>query len=303
MLAAAERWGGGEDERPYLAARVLGRARARRTRRTTCSRTSGRGRGGCASWRGDGVLGAGAARPGLRPAARGAPCAAGRRRRRDRPAGDPARTRCWRGGRGPAPARSCSAFATAPAPRAPRCCAGRSVATDDGSVGHAGLRHRSARRRARARRAHAVVYACGPAPMLEAVRALCAARETPAQLALEAGWRAASAPATGASCPRRDGGYLRVCVDGPVLDAGRAATRGSTRTPGRTVDERRVLRPDAGAPGDQRLGHVRRDRRRPRVRRARWCRSSRSRPTSPRRSRCARARATRRRACGRRRRA
>ena len=35
--------------------------------------------------------------------------------------------------------------------------------------------------------AHADVYACGPPPMLEAVRALCAARGVPAQLALEAG--------------------------------------------------------------------------------------------------------------------
>ena len=35
--------------------------------------------------------------------------------------------------------------------------------------------------------ARGTVYACGPPPMLEAVRALCAERDVPAQLALESG--------------------------------------------------------------------------------------------------------------------
>ena len=65
----------------------------------------------------------------------------------------------------------------------------------------------------------AVVYACGPAPMLEAVRAMCASAEVPAQLALEAGMACGFGACYGCAVPRRGGGYLRVCVDGPVIDA------------------------------------------------------------------------------------
>jgi NAD(P)H-flavin reductase len=95
---------------------------------------------------------------------------------------------------------------------------GARVTTDDGSVGSRGLvtelllaelDHDG----------HAVVYACGPAPMLEAVRALCAARNVPAQLALEAGMACGFGACYGCVVPRRGGGYLRVCVDGPVIDA------------------------------------------------------------------------------------
>jgi vanillate O-demethylase ferredoxin subunit len=62
-------------------------------------------------------------------------------------------------------------------------------------------------------------YACGPAPMLEAVRALCAERAIPAQLALESGMACGFGACFGCVVPRRGGGYLRVCVDGPVIDA------------------------------------------------------------------------------------
>ena len=67
--------------------------------------------------------------------------------------------------------------------------------------------------------AHALVYACGPPRMLEAVRALCAARSVPAQLALEAPMACGFGACFGCAVPRRGGGYLRVCVDGPVVDA------------------------------------------------------------------------------------
>ncbi len=92
------------------------------------------------------------------------------------------------------------------------------LATDDGSAGHAGLVTDLLAAELR-RDGHAVVYACGPAPMLEAVRALCASRETPAQLALEAGMACGFGACYGCVVPARGGGYLRVCVDGPVLDA------------------------------------------------------------------------------------
>ncbi len=66
------------------------------------------------------------------------------------------------------------------------------------------------------RDAHATVYACGPPPMLEAVRALCAERDVPAQLALEAGMACGFGACYGCVVPAREG-YLRVCVDGPVV--------------------------------------------------------------------------------------
>lgn len=94
------------------------------------------------------------------------------------------------------------------------------VATDDGSVGHHGL----VTEPLAASLEHdpnATVYACGPPAMLEAVRALCAARGVPAQLALEAGMACGFGACFGCVVPVREGGYVRLCVDGPVLDAGR----------------------------------------------------------------------------------
>jgi dihydroorotate dehydrogenase electron transfer subunit len=96
------------------------------------------------------------------------------------------------------------------------------VATDDGSVGYQGpvtdllLEQLDAD-------AHATVYACGPPAMLEAVRALCAARGVPAQLALESGMACGFGACFGCVVPTRRG-YVRLCVDGPVLDAGELDT-------------------------------------------------------------------------------
>jgi NAD(P)H-flavin reductase len=95
---------------------------------------------------------------------------------------------------------------------------GARVATDDGAVGHHGLVTELLAAEIE-RDPHAVVYACGPAGMLEGVRALCAQTGTPAQLALEAGMACGFGACFGCVVPRRGGGYLRVCVDGPVIDA------------------------------------------------------------------------------------
>jgi dihydroorotate dehydrogenase electron transfer subunit len=94
------------------------------------------------------------------------------------------------------------------------------VATDDGSVGHHGLVVDLLAAELD-RDAHATVYACGPASMLEATRALCAAREVPAQLALESGMACGFGACFGCVVPVRGGGYARVCVEGPVFDAER----------------------------------------------------------------------------------
>jgi dihydroorotate dehydrogenase electron transfer subunit len=91
------------------------------------------------------------------------------------------------------------------------------LASDDGSIGHRGL-VTDLLLAELDRDAHAVVYACGPPAMLEAVRSLCALREVPAQLALEAGMACGFGACFGCVVPAR-AGYLRVCVDGPVVDA------------------------------------------------------------------------------------
>jgi dihydroorotate dehydrogenase electron transfer subunit len=96
------------------------------------------------------------------------------------------------------------------------------LATDDGSRGrHAlvtDLLHEELDRRP-----EAAVYACGPPPMLEAVRALCAARGVGAQLALESGMACGYGACFGCVVPTR-AGFVRLCLDGPVLDADRLAT-------------------------------------------------------------------------------
>jgi dihydroorotate dehydrogenase electron transfer subunit len=93
------------------------------------------------------------------------------------------------------------------------------VVTDDGSVGRRAFVTEPLREELDSDPA-ARVYACGPPAMLEAVRALCAERETPAQLALESGMACGFGACFGCVVPTHEG-YLRLCVDGPVLDARR----------------------------------------------------------------------------------
>jgi NAD(P)H-flavin reductase len=91
------------------------------------------------------------------------------------------------------------------------------VATDDGSFGHHGLVTDLLSQRLQDDD-NAEVYACGPPAMLEAVRALCVTRRVPAQLALESGMACGYGACFGCVVATREG-YLRLCVDGPVLDA------------------------------------------------------------------------------------
>jgi len=91
------------------------------------------------------------------------------------------------------------------------------LATDDGSAGHAGL-VTELLGDALERDPNVTVYACGPPPMLETVRALCAERDVPAQLALESGMACGFGACFGCVVPTRTG-YVRLCVDGPVLEA------------------------------------------------------------------------------------
>jgi dihydroorotate dehydrogenase electron transfer subunit len=91
------------------------------------------------------------------------------------------------------------------------------VATNDGSHGHHGLVTDLLAAELDADDG-VVVYACGPPPMLEAVRALCEERGVPSRLALESGMACGFGACFGCVVPLRAGGYLRLCVDGPVLD-------------------------------------------------------------------------------------
>ena len=94
---------------------------------------------------------------------------------------------------------------------------GARLATDDGSVGHQGL-VTDLLEAELARRPAVEVYACGPPGMLEAVRRLCARHDVPAQLALESGMACGFGACFGCVVATR-GGYVRLCVEGPVLDA------------------------------------------------------------------------------------
>jgi len=91
------------------------------------------------------------------------------------------------------------------------------VATDDGSSGHEGL-VTDLLHDALDREDAPQVFACGPPPMLEAVRAICAERGTPAELALESGMACGYGACFGCVVATRQG-YVRLCVDGPVLAA------------------------------------------------------------------------------------
>jgi NAD(P)H-flavin reductase len=91
------------------------------------------------------------------------------------------------------------------------------VATDDGSAGHKGP-VTDLLRAELGRDDRAEIYACGPPGMLEAVRAICAEQGVPAQLALESGMACGFGACFGCVVATKSG-YVRLCVDGPVLDA------------------------------------------------------------------------------------
>ncbi len=106
--------------------------------------------------------------------------------------------------------------------------AGAQVATDDGSTGHHGpVTELLADELSRTDRAYEV-YACGPPGMLEAVRRDCADRGVPAQLAMESGMACGFGACFGCVVATRRG-YVRLCLEGPVLDAADLET---ARVPG-----------------------------------------------------------------------
>jgi dihydroorotate dehydrogenase (NAD+) catalytic subunit len=63
----------------------------------------------------------------------------------------------------------------------------------------------------------AIVYSCGPPAMLEAVAQLCESREVSCELAMESPMACGYGACFGCAVPKPDGGYMRLCIDGPVL--------------------------------------------------------------------------------------
>jgi dihydroorotate dehydrogenase electron transfer subunit len=218
MLAAAERWGGGADERPFLP-RAFSVLRASAGRLEFMLEDVGPGTARlCELTPGDGLwvsgpLGLGFAAPDAGPPARRAVLCGG--------GVGTAPLAIWQDellARG-RPAPVLLGFRDAAHAEGAALLANPRVATDDGSAGeHHGLVTDLLAAELDGD-PHATVYACGPPAMLEAVRALCAARDVPAQLALEAGMACGFGACFGCVVPTREGGYLRLCVDGPVLDA------------------------------------------------------------------------------------
>jgi dihydroorotate dehydrogenase (NAD+) catalytic subunit len=102
------------------------------------------------------------------------------------------------------------------------CCEVR-LASDDGHVGHHGyVTDILATMLEGDDAGSAAVYACGPPQMLDAVGALCTNANVPCELAMESPMACGYGACFGCAVPRPGGGYLRLCVDGPVLRAGPA---------------------------------------------------------------------------------
>jgi NAD(P)H-flavin reductase len=212
MLAARERWGGGEHERPYLP-RAFSVARHRDGESHFLLEDVGPGsRRLCELRAGEGLWSLG-------PLGRGFRAPAGGRRAILVGGGVGIAPLAILQDRLPGGATVLLGFRDGPRAEGAALLQSAQVATDDGSAGHHGLVTDLLAAELE-RDPHAVVYACGPAGMLEGVRAMCAAHGIPAQLALEAGMACGFGACFGCAVPRRGGGYLRVCLDGPVIDAG-----------------------------------------------------------------------------------
>jgi dihydroorotate dehydrogenase electron transfer subunit len=63
----------------------------------------------------------------------------------------------------------------------------------------------------------AAVYACGPPAMLEAVRLMCTEGGVACELAMESPMACGFGACFGCAVPLAEGGYMRLCVDGPVV--------------------------------------------------------------------------------------
>jgi dihydroorotate dehydrogenase electron transfer subunit len=103
------------------------------------------------------------------------------------------------------------------------CCEVR-LASEDGHVGHRGyVTDLLATMLDGDDAGSAVVYACGPPAMLEAVRSICEARGVACELAMESPMACGYGACFGCAVPLTEGGYMRLCIDGPVVRGDRVA--------------------------------------------------------------------------------
>lgn len=93
------------------------------------------------------------------------------------------------------------------------------LATEDGSLGEAGLVTRLLQRALKTAPPAVTVYACGPAPMLAAVAHVCADHRVPCWVSMEAYMACGVGACLGCVIPGTQGEYLRVCKEGPVFPA------------------------------------------------------------------------------------
>jgi dihydroorotate dehydrogenase electron transfer subunit len=93
------------------------------------------------------------------------------------------------------------------------------LATEDGSLGEVGQVTRLLEPELGQAGSGTVVYACGPAPMLAAVAASCRRQGVPCQVSMEAYMACGVGACLGCVVPGTEVDYLRVCKEGPVLDA------------------------------------------------------------------------------------
>lgn len=92
------------------------------------------------------------------------------------------------------------------------------LASDDGHAGHHGyVTDLLASMLEGDDAASAAVYACGPPQMLDAIAAMCTDAGVACELAMESPMACGYGACFGCAVPKPDGGYLRLCVDGPVV--------------------------------------------------------------------------------------
>jgi NAD(P)H-flavin reductase len=97
------------------------------------------------------------------------------------------------------------------------CCEVR-LASDDGHAGHHGyVTDLLAAMLEGDDASSAAVYSCGPPQMLEAVGAMCVEAGVACELAMESPMACGYGACFGCAVPKPGGGYVRLCVDGPVV--------------------------------------------------------------------------------------
>lgn len=95
------------------------------------------------------------------------------------------------------------------------------ITTNDGSLGSKGVATMALNTMCAAKQNPDGVFACGPVPMLKAVSAICLANDIYCQISMEARMGCGLGACLGCAVkPAQSQGYLHVCKDGPVFNAG-----------------------------------------------------------------------------------